>query len=229
MRVSVLLPVLDEAEQLPLLLQALEGQGCGEGAFHELIVCDGGSQDGTWALAQASPLCTALQAPRGRGQQINAAAAQATGDVLLILHADVRLPLDWGQRIEDTMSRPQVVAGAFKTWHVGQGALAPLFHIADLRSRVSKLPYGDQAFFVRRSVFDAVGGCPEQALFEDLELSRRVRAAGEIARVPARVQVSARRFEAAPLKYLVLMNTLPALYRAGLPLGLIERIYGRVR
>ena len=228
MRVSVLLPVLDEAQQLPLRLQELARQGQ-EPAFHELIVCDGGSQDGTWALAQASPLCTALQAPRGRGQQINAAAAQATGDVLLILHADVQLPADWVQRVREALSAPGVVAGAFKTWHVGHGPLAPLFHVADLRSRVSSLPYGDQAFFVRRETFEAVGGCPEQALFEDLELSRRVRAVGKITRVQARAQVSARRFDAAPLKYLVLMNTLPALYRAGVPLGLIERIYGRVR
>jgi hypothetical protein len=149
--------------------------------------------------------------------------------VLLILHADVRLPPDWVSLVQTALSGPGVHAGAFKTWHVGQGALAPLFHIADFRSRLSRLPYGDQAFFVLRETFFAVGGCPEQALFEDLELSKRVRAVGQIARVPARVQVSARRFEAAPLKYLVLMNTLPALYRAGLPLELIERLYGRVR
>lgn len=223
MRISVLLPVLDEAQHLPTRLKELEGEG-----LHQVIVCDGGSQDGTWALAQAS-FCTALQAPRGRGQQINAAAALATGDVLLILHADVGLPDSWIQEVERALSEPGVVAGAFKTWHTGQGALAPLFHVADLRSRVSGLPYGDQAFFVRRPVFEAVGGCPDQALFEDLELSKRVRALGKIARVPARVQVSARRFESAPFKYLVLMNTLPALYRAGLPLPLIERIYGRVR
>lgn len=224
MRISVLLPVLDEAQHLPLRLNELAGED-----LHQVIVCDGGSQDGTWALAQNSSLCTALQAPRGRGQQINAAAAQATGDVLLILHADVRLPAQWTQGVESALSEPDVVAGAFKTWHLGQGPLAPLFHVADLRSRVSGLPYGDQAFFVRRPVFEAVGGCPEQALFEDIELSKRVRALGQIARVPARVQVSARRFESAPFKYLVLMNTLPALYRAGLPLPLIERIYGRVR
>jgi rSAM/selenodomain-associated transferase 2 len=224
MRISVLLPVLDEAEQLPMRLEELEQQG-----LYEMIVCDGGSQDGTWELAQASPSCKSIQAPRGRGQQINAAAAQATGDVLLILHADVRLPTDWMVRVQRALSKPGVVAGAFKTWHTGQGALAPLFHLADLRSRLSVLPYGDQAFFLLRETFVAVGGCPDQALFEDLELSKRVRALGQISRVPARVQVSSRRFQAAPFKYLMLMNTLPALYRVGVPLAFIERLYGWVR
>ncbi len=224
MRISVLLPVLDEAEQLPLRLEELA-----QAQIHECIVADGGSADGTWALAQASPVCTAIQAPRGRGPQINAAAAHATGDVLLILHADVQLPAGWCAGVSQALQDPAVVAGAFKTWHVGRGLLAPLFHLADVRSRVSGLPYGDQAFFVRRTVFQAAGGCPEQALFEDLELSTRVRALGRILRVPARVKVSARRFEAAPLKYLVLMNSLPALYRAGVPLDWIEAAYGRVR
>jgi rSAM/selenodomain-associated transferase 2 len=228
MRISVLLPVLNEARQLPVRLEELEEQGF-YASCHELIICDGGSQDGTWELVQASPHCQAIQAPRGRGQQINAAAAQATGDVLLILHADVRLPVDWVAQVQSALSKPGVVAGAFKTWHIGQGAFAPLFHVADLRSRVSGLPYGDQAFFLLRKTFVAAGGCPEQALFEDLELSKRVRALGEIYRVPACVQVSARRFEAAPFRYLVLMNTLPALYRAGVSLELIERLYGRVR
>lgn len=224
MRISVLLPVLDEVQRLPLRLRELA-----QAEIHECIVCDGGSRDGTWELAQSSPLCQAIQGPQGRGPQINLAAAQASGDVLLILHADVRLPEDWCERVRSVLMDPAWVAGAFKTWHVGGGRLAPLFHLADLRSRVSGLPYGDQAFFVRRSVFEAAGGCPEQALFEDLELSKRVRALGRIARVPARVQVSARRFEAAPLKYLVLMNSLPALYRAGVPLDWIEAAYGRVR
>lgn len=224
MRISVLLPVLDEVHQLPARLQELA-----QAQIHECIVADGGSVDGTWALAQASAGCTAIQAPRGRGPQINAAAARATGEVLLILHADVQLPKGWCARVAEALKDPKVVAGAFKTWHVGRGPLAPLFHLADVRSRVSGLPYGDQAFFVRRATFQAAGGCPDQALFEDLELSTRVRALGRIARVPARVQVSARRFEAAPLKYLVLMNALPALYRAGVSLDWIEAAYGRVR
>ena len=107
MRISVLLPVLDEAKQLPMRLEELGRQG-----LHETIVCDGGSRDGSWELAQASPFCKSIQAPRGRGQQINAAAAQATGDVLLILHADVRLPADWMVRVQRTLSEPGVTTAA---------------------------------------------------------------------------------------------------------------------
>lgn len=225
MRTSVLLPVLDERRLLPQRLAELT-----TARPHQVIVIDGGSSDGTQEIAADGP-CELVRSPPGRGTQINAGARVATGEVLLILHADVRLPVGWEQHICAALEDPSVVAGAFKTWHVPESRtlLSPLFHLADLRSRVTARPYGDQAFFVRRSVFEEVGGCPDQPLFEDLELSRRVARRGTIRLVDARVEVSARRFQAAPLKYLLLMNSLPGLYRARVPLRLLQRVYGQIR
>ncbi len=107
--------------------------------------------------------------------------------------------------------------------------VGPLLHLADLRSRYTGLPYGDQAVFVRAGVFDRLGGFPEQPLMEDLELSRRLRRAGKIRMVPASVRVSGRRFQSRPIYYFLLANVLPVLYRAGVPPARLARLYGDPR
>jgi hypothetical protein len=107
--------------------------------------------------------------------------------------------------------------------------LGPLLHLADLRSRYTRLPYGDQAPFVRRSAFDAVGGFPAQPLMEDLEFSLRLRRLGRIERVPGRVQVSGRRFIARPVFFTALVNVFPALYRLGVSPTTLAKLYAHVR
>jgi GT2 family glycosyltransferase len=153
--------------------------------------------------------------------------------VLLFLHTDVELPPDAARWIAEALRDPDVVAGAFRTWTVPDGArrrwLAPLLHLADLRSRHARLPYGDQAMFVRARAFRAVGGFPEQALMEDLELGRRLSRAGRIGTVPCSVRVSGRRFQARPVRSLVLMNVFPLLYRLGVPPRVLARLYGDPR
>jgi hypothetical protein len=124
------------------------------------------------------------------------------------------------------------VAGAFRTWTVADEAppwFAPLLHLADVRSRVTRYPYGDQALFVRAHVFRAIGGFPEIPLMEDLELSHRLWKHGRIARCPASVRVSGRRFIARPIVYTALVNVFPLLYRAGVSPRTLARLYAQVR
>ena len=163
---------------------------------------------------------------------MNAGAAAARGEVICFLHADVTLPRDAVRHVARAFVRDAVVATAFRTrtvddaGHTWAGALLP---VADLRSRWTHLPYGDQAVTVRRSAFEQVGGFPDQPLMEDLELARRLSAVGHVARLHARATVSGRRFLQHPLRTLLFWNSFPALYRLGVSPGTLERLYGTVR
>ncbi len=163
---------------------------------------------------------------------MNAGARLASGDVFLFLHADTSLPADAARWIRDTLADPAVVAGAFRTWTIADGPstwLSPLLHLADLRSRCSRLPYGDQAVFVRADAFWRLGGFPELPLMEDLELSRRLRRLGRVRTVPAVVRVSGRRFLSRPFYYTLLVNIFPTLYRLGVAPRLLAKLYGNPR
>ncbi len=228
MRVSVIIPVLNEEARIS---EALRDVAELPGIF-EVIVVDGGSTDRTRQLVEAQPFATLVRAPRGRATQLNVGAAQAQGEVLLFLHADVRLPADAARWVNQVLADPSAAAGAFRTWTVPEGrapAWAPLVHLADLRSRYSRVPYGDQALFVRRERFFEAGGFPPIELMEDFELSRRLQKFGQIRTVPATVEVSARRFLARPLFYLAVMNLFPMLYQLGVPPRTLSAIYGHVR
>ena len=197
-----------------------------------MIVVDGGSRDRTIEIASRAAAVRVLTAPRGRGPQQNVGARVATGDVLLFLHADTSLPADARTRIERTMADDGVVAGAFRVRtvaDVGRNRLGPLLALADVRSRVTRLPYGDQALFVRRAVFERVGGFPDEPLMEDVALSRRLRAQGRIVTVPATVRVSGRRFLAHPVTSTLALWTFPMLHRLGVPPRVLARWYGNPR
>ncbi|MEO6773124.1 MAG: TIGR04283 family arsenosugar biosynthesis glycosyltransferase [Kofleriaceae bacterium] len=225
--ISVVMPVLDEERRIGAALAelaALEG-------LHEVIVVDGGSTDRTVEVA-CSAGARIVTAPRGRGPQLNAGAAAATGDILLFLHADTTLPSDASHHVEHALAPPEVVAGAFRTWTVAEPPrpwFAPLLHLADIRSRITRFPYGDQAMFVRASAFHAAGGFPDLPLMEDLELSRRLSKQGRIHTCAASVRVSGRRFVARPIVYTALVNVFPILYRAGVSPHALARFYRQVR
>jgi rSAM/selenodomain-associated transferase 2 len=222
MKISIIIPVLDEERRIGQCLAELQG-------FEEFIVVDGGSRDRTVEIARAAG-ARVETAPRGRASQMNHGARLASGEVLLFLHADVSLPRDVRVHVERALSDAGVVAGAFRTWHVADdGRRAPWLHLADLRSRLSGLPYGDQALFLRQEVFERAGGFPDQPLMEDLELSRRLRRLGRIAIVPASVRVSGRRFLAHPIRDTLLVNAFPLLYRLGVPAERLARFYADVR
>jgi rSAM/selenodomain-associated transferase 2 len=228
MTLSVVIPTLDEEARIGARLDELATIP----GVDEVIVADGGSRDGTIDVASSRSGVRALRAARGRASQQNAGAAVARGDVLLFLHADVSLPPDAPRHAQRALDDPRVVAGAFRTWTVpdaGRARLAPLLHLADLRSRYSALPYGDQAIFVRAEAFRRVGGFPDQPLMEDLELSRRLRRLGRIRIVPASVRVSGRRFLARPIYYTLAVNLFPALYALGVAPATLRRLYGDPR
>ena len=228
MHLSVIVPVLDEAGRIGQQLAELRAiPGIGE-----VVVVDGGSRDGTPDIARAAPGVRVIAAPRGRGTQLNAGARAARGDVLLFLHVDTSLPVDTAAWIVRALADRGVVAGAFRIRTVadtGPRWVAPLLRLADLRSRVTHLPYGDQAVFVRRDVFERVGGFPDQPLMEDVELARRLRRAGRIVTVAGVVQVSGRRFVANPVRAVLAMRLFPLLYRLGVSPARLARLYGDPR
>jgi rSAM/selenodomain-associated transferase 2 len=225
MRLSVVIPVLDEEARILQQLNDLEELD----GIDEVLVVDGGSTDRTREVVRSRSV-RLIEREGGRGPQLNAGAAAASGQALLFLHADVRLPVGAASEIRRVLEGHH--AGAFRIRTVdpsGRHPLAPLLPVADLRARVSRLPYGDQAIFVRRPSFQAVGGYPEQPLMEDLELSRRLLRLGPIALAEGRVEVSGRRFLGRPVRTCLMWNLFPLAYRLGVSPERLARLYGVVR
>ena len=209
---SVVVPVLNEAATLGAQLAALQ-ELRNRGA--ELLLVDGGSSDGTRELAR--PLVDRLlEAPRGRAVQMNAGAQASQGEVLLFLHADSRLPPAADDRL-----RSALVAGAawgrFDVRIDGRHRLLRVVErMMNWRSRLSGIATGDQAIFVRREVFIALGGYPELPLMEDIALSKRLKRLGRPACLRAVVVTSGRRWEQhGVLRTIVLMWRLRASYFLG--------------
>ena len=218
-RLSIVVPALNEAAGIR---QALEALAPLRRRGHEVIVADGGSSDGTAALA--APLCDRLvAAPRGRAVQMNAGARAASGDALLFLHADTRLPDHADQLVLDALR-----ASSWGRFDVEIEARHPLLRVVagamNLRSRLTGLATGDQAMFVRRADFP---GFPEIALMEDVALSKAMRRRARPACLRARVLTSGRRWEArGVLRTIVLMWRLRLLYFLGArPDDLARRYY----
>jgi len=188
--VSIIIPTLNEVIRIAQSVErALRLSP------HEVIVVDGGSQDGTVAAIQSFD-CHVLQCGRGRGLQQNVGASHATGDVLLFLHADCWLEPDGLQQIETILAKPRVFGGAFRQQIEADGLLYRLIERGNAaRVRVRKLPYGDQGIFLRRCVFNRLGGFPNVQIMEDLLLMRSVRMIGSVVLLPGPIHVSARRWQ----------------------------------
>lgn len=191
---SIVIPALNEAAGIEPTLQALQPLRL-RGV--ELVLADGGSSDATPTLAQ--PWVNAVvDAPRGRALQMNAGAARARADVLLFLHADTRLPPLADVLVLQAVQRSDKGAcwGRFDVRIEGRAwMLRVVAALMNLRSRASGIATGDQAIFITREAFERVGGFPEQALMEDIEISRRLKRLGRPACLRARVCTSGRRWE----------------------------------
>ncbi|MBI2422142.1 MAG: TIGR04283 family arsenosugar biosynthesis glycosyltransferase [Candidatus Hydrogenedentes bacterium] len=222
-RISVILPVLNEAACIASALDRLQHL-----ENVEILVVDGGSTDGTLAEAQRFAGVRVLQSERGRAQQMNAGAAQATGKILLFLHADTTLPRNWPDQVRRTVAYADVSLGAFQFQVDGTGAAYRFIEWgARLRSRRLRLPYGDQAFFMTRSVFEAAGGFPLLPIMEDAGMVRRCRSLGRIHVLDAPALTSARRWQHHGRWRVSLKNALALLmYALGAPPAWIARCYG---
>lgn len=212
--VSVIIPTLDEAAHLPQALASVE-----RGPGVEVIVVDGGSTDGTVQLARQQGADRVIQSQRSRARQMNAGAAAAQGQVLQFLHADTRLEPGAMGALRRAMLDPRVVGGAMRL-----RIDSPLRRVrwvapaVNLRTRWLKLPYGDQAIFIRRSVFEALGGFADLPILEDYDLICRMRHVGQLVLLRSAAITSGRRWEANGLVRTTLANGLAVLlYRLGLP------------
>ncbi len=189
-RISVIIPALNEVSHLDGTLSALQGA-----RNTETIVVDGGSCDGTDSLALDRGALL-VRSPAGLARQMNAGAQAATGEILIFLHADTRLPERFEERVRELLARRAVVAGAFRLRIDGtRRAFRLIEWMVNLRSRWLQMPYGDQAIFLRAETFRRWGGFPELPIMEDFEFIRRLRRHGKIAIASATATTSARRWE----------------------------------
>jgi len=169
LRLSIVVPVLNEAQQLPGLLDHLQHwqhRGC------EIIIVDGGSSDGSQALIEAHGFHV-ICAERGRARQMNVGAQGACGDILIFLHADTRLPQQADALVRHALLGGQNVWGRFDLRLEGRhGMLRVIAWMMNLRSRLTGIATGDQAIFVTVSAFNKIGGFADLPLMEDIQLSK---------------------------------------------------------
>ncbi len=228
---SVVVPSLDEAQRLPACLKSI-----GRAPRVEVVVSDGGSTDGTLAILRRDfPTVRLVTGPAGRGGQLARGARATSGEILLFLHADCRLPGGWLPEVRSALADPRVALGCFRL-HTEpasddeRGALGGLWwRLLDLRGLGLGLPYGDQALFTRRPTYERAGGFPDIPLMEDVVFVRGCLALGRLARLPLEVRTSARRFARRPVRARLASATFPLLFRLGVGAERLARWYGNVR
>jgi rSAM/selenodomain-associated transferase 2 len=225
MKVSVIVPVLNEEKTIAATLEALLPL-----APHEIILVDGGSTDSTREIAHGFNIKIVVS-ERGRARQMNRGAKEANGDVLLFLHADTRLPASAFKDIARALADSTCVGGRFDIELDGDHWLLPIVaRMISYRSRVTKVGTGDQAIFVRRHAFERVGGFPDIPLMEDIAFCRTLKKTGAVACLPSRVVTSARRWEADGVwRTIFRMWTLKLLYFAGVPPARLKQFYADTR
>src|SRR5262245_8571643 len=223
-KLSIIVPVLNEGDGIAVALDALADL---RALGTELIVVDGGSRDAT--IQQATLRADqVVRAPRGRALQMNAGAEKASGDVLLFLHADTRLPTEADRVVLNGLDQARRAWGRFDVKLDGRSPLLPVVAwLMGLRSRVTWIATGDQAIFVRREAFQAVGGFPAIALMEDIAICKRLKRLGRPLCLRARVTTSGRRWEKnGVLSTIFLMWRLRLAYFLGTDPKELARQYG---
>ncbi|MBD2354399.1 TIGR04283 family arsenosugar biosynthesis glycosyltransferase [Tolypothrix sp. FACHB-123] len=188
-KISIVIPTFNEAGNIQDAIASTQPS-----TNIEIIVVDGGSQDDTVAIAQSLGVKVILSSP-GRAVQMNAGAVAASGDILLFLHADTRLPAGFDALIRTALQQPGTVAGAFNLRIDASGWGLRLVELGvKVRSQFWQMPYGDQAIFITKDIFNKIGCFPELPIMEDFELIRRLRCIGKITFIKASVITSARRW-----------------------------------
>ncbi|MBW8039976.1 MAG: glycosyltransferase [Planctomycetes bacterium] len=227
LRFSIIVPVLNEAEQINSLIEHIRSQSFQR--FYEIIVVDGDLQGSTVKVIQDKDLTT-ITTEKGRGRQMNAGAAVARGEILVFLHADTRLPDNALEKIGRILEDQKYVGGAFDL-RIDSGRLF-LKYIsvrASLRSRLNRIPYGDQAIFIRKDYFEQIGRFREIPLMEDVDLMCRIKKdRKKIYILRDKVMTSARRWESEGAFYTTLKNRiLVGLFYLGVSPHKLARYYRR--
>ena len=219
MRLSVVIPTLNEAENIGALLSRLSGMS----GILEVVVCDGGSTDGTRETVSAGGARLVETGP-GRGAQLRAGSREARGDVLLFLHADVSPPRDLAAQIEAALARG-CVGGNFRLRYPGGGSLGRwLEALAPFYRRLGRY-YGDSGIFVRREVYEEIGGFPEIPIMEDVVFVRRLEAAGCTEYLPGQMVSSPRRWEGRSARTLFLWAFMQVAFALGASPHRLARFY----
>ena len=223
-RISVVVPALNERDGIVDALRSARQPG-----VCEIVVVDGGSRDDTRRRAETEA-DRVLSSIRGRASQMNVGAAGTTGDVLLFLHADTRLPAGFASAVQRAIGAG-AVGGRFDVVLDGSHWFLPVVaRLMNVRSRVTGISTGDQAIFVRRDVFERIGGFAPLPLMEDVELTSRLRRQGHVAALHERVTTSARRWEENGVaRTILLMWTLRLAYACGVSPERLARVYRRAR
>lgn len=223
MTLSVVMPALNAAKVLPGTLEAVFAE---PDLVHEVLVSDGGSDDGGPAIA-ASHGCRVLTGPRGRGAQLARGADAASGDWLLFLHADTRLSPGWGEAVRRHAAGSPGKAASFRFMlDDASKAARRLERLVAWRVGALGLPYGDQGLLVSRSLYDAVGGYAPLPLMEDVDLVRRIGRSRLAALETAAVTSAARYRRDGYLRRMARNGLCLGLYAVGVPPRCIARIYG---
>jgi rSAM/selenodomain-associated transferase 2 len=223
--ISIIVPVLNEADRLERFFERL-GRQSGE---WEVILADGGSRDASEKIAGRRARW--VTSPPGRAPQMNAGAAAAVGDILLFLHCDTALPPGGLEMIEEAMRDENTAGGGFTHRFDRDDRFSRFISLtANTRARRWKLYFGDQAIFVRRRVFERLGGYAEMPLFEDWDLSARMRSEGSITLIEAPITTSARRIEVwGKRKCFTVWWGLSILYALGVRPEKLARYYEHIR
>lgn len=229
MELAVIIPTLDEELSIG---GCIDSVGAPEGV--EVIVADGGSSDRTREYARSRGAQVVTGAP-GRGPQLNLGAAATAADRILFLHADCRLPEDWMPALLRALDDEGISLVCFRLRTLPSERSNPTIMyrwwlaVFDFRSYGLGLPYGDQGFAVRRTVFDRAGGFPEIPLMEDVAFARACSTLGQVQRLPLEIRTTARRVEQRPLKTTLMLAVFPSLFRLGVSPQTLARWYGKSR
>jgi rSAM/selenodomain-associated transferase 2 len=204
-RFSIIVPVFHEGDRINDLMEHLNQLDTGEAC--EIIIVDGAPERDTLKRVQSNHVIK-VSSEKGRAMQMNAGASVAKGEILIFLHADTELPHCALKRINDFLPRKEYVGGAFD---LGIKSDKPIFKViaflASLRSRLNRIPFGDQGIFVRREYFNDMGGYKQIPLMEDVEFMRRIRKSGKKIKIfYDRVMTSPRRWEREGVLYCTLRN-----------------------
>ncbi len=225
MQISVIMPVLNEEKSVAATLGALAVL-----SPYEILVVDGGSSDRTRQIAGEFPV-RIISSERGRARQMNCGARAARGDILLFLHADTWLPTTALADISSALANESYLGGRFDVELDGSHWMLPLVgRMISYRSRLSKVGTGDQALFVRREVFQRLGGFQEIPLMEDIAFCQALKRLGPVACLRSRVVTSGRRWEADGVwRTIFRMWALKLLYFAGVSPAKLKQFYADTR